>query len=172
VEVTVKDIIEIVKGLAWPFVTLVILFFLRKEIRTLFRSVIDRVTKISGAGMLVELAANQVQTERLAEPTSTDEKAKSLRSLEIAKAIAPKFDYWMKHYNHPLGKTHYYRLLDWLVADRGAKYLSGDYQTFKALAQVLSKMGYDTIPVPSEGEFMVKVAEADEREEYRLSRSR
>lgn len=137
-EVTVKDIIELVKALAWPFVALVILFSLRKEVRTLFRAVIDRATKISGAGMSVELAANQVQTERLAEPTSPDEKAKSLRSLEMAKAIVPKFDYWMKHYNHPPGKTHYDELLDWLVADRGARYVSGDYQTFKALAQVLA----------------------------------
>ena len=47
-----------------------------------------------------------------------------------------------------------------------------DYGIFKALAEVASKMGYDTLPAPSEVEFMVKVAEADEREEYHRARER
>jgi len=171
-ELTVKYIIELVKALVWPFIALIVLFSLRKEITTLFKAVIDRATKISGAGMSVGLAANQVQAEKLAEPTSRDEKAKALRRLEMAKAIAPKFGYWMKNYNHPPGKTHYEELLDWLVMDRSTRYVSGDYDTFNALAEVLSKMCYDTIPTPSKGQFMVKVVEADEREEYRRSISR
>lgn len=122
--------------------------------------------------MSVELAANQVQSEKLREHTPSDEKAKALRSLEIVKAIAPKFDYWMKNYRHPLGQTHFTRLLDWLVEDKGASYLSGDYETFKALAEVLSKMGYETMPPPSEGAFMDKIDEANEREKYRHSKSR
>lgn len=167
-EMTVKDIIELIKALAWPIVALIAIFLLRKEVKLLFRAITEKATKISGGGLSVELAANQVQSEKLGEPTTPDEKAKSLRSLEIAKAIAPKFDYWMKHYKHP-PETHYERLLAWLVEDRGARYISRDYDIFKALAEVLSKMGYDTIPPPSEGEFAVKIAEADEREEYRRS---
>jgi len=120
--------------------------------------------------MEIEFAGIQVANERLTQPSTLDEKAKALRDLEVAKAVARKFDYWMRNYNHPPGKSHRDELLDWLVADRGARYVSRDYGVFKALAEVVEKMGYDTIPAPSEGEFMVKVAEADEREEYHRAR--
>ena len=120
---------------------------------------------MSGLGMEIELAGNQVASERLNEPSSPDEKARALRDLEVAKAVARKFDYWMRNYNHPPDESHRDALLTWLVADRGARYVSRDYGIFKALAAVVSKMGYDTVPPPSEGEFRVSIAEADEREE-------
>lgn len=94
------------------------------------------------------------------------------RSVDIATAIAPRFDYWMKNYNHPSGLTHNQELLNWLTHDRGARYVSRDYDIFKSLAEVLSDMGYDTMPPPSIGEFMLKIVEADERGEYRRSRNR
>ncbi len=136
----------------------------------MFRAVVERATKVSGLGMEIELAASQVADERLIQASSPDEKAKALRDLEVAKAVARKFDYWMQHYNHPPGKSHRDELLDWLVADRGARYVSSDYGVFKTLAEVASKMGYDTVPAPSEGEFLVKIREADECEEYRCAR--
>lgn len=170
-KVEFKDIIELVKALIWPVVTLVIVVFLRNEVKSFIQAIITRATKISGAGMSVELAASQLQNQKLSEPTSPEEKAKALRNLEIAKSIAPKFDYWIKKYRHPEGMTHYQGLLDWLVADGGIRYVSKDYELFKALAEVLSKMDYDTIPPPSEGEFMLKVAEAEEKAEYRRSKN-
>ena len=78
----------------------------------------------------------------------------------------------MRNYNHPAGLTHNQELLSWPVADNGARYVSRDYDIFKSLAEMLSDIGHDTMPPPSIGEFMVKIAEADKREEYRRSRNR
>jgi hypothetical protein len=168
---TFKDIVDLVSALAWPATVLILAFAFRRELKAVFRAVLDRATKLSGLGVTVELAASQVQTERLSEGSPPEEKAKALRDLEVAKAIAPKFDYWMKNYNHPPGKSNRDELLDWLSADRGSRYVSRDYGIFKALAEVLAKMGYDTIPAPTEGEFSVALTEVDEREEeYRRSR--
>jgi hypothetical protein len=161
---TFKDFVDLISALAWPTVALLLVLTFRREARAIFRALFERATKVSGLGMEIELAANQVANERLMQPSSPDEKAKALRDLEIAKAVARKFDYWMKNYNHPEGLSHRDSLLDWLVADRGAWYVSRDYGVFKALAEVASKMGYDTLPPPSEGEFTVKIAEAQERE--------
>ena len=169
-EITIKDIIDLINALAWPIVTLIIVLILRRELKSLTQVIIERATKISGGGMTVELAATQVKNQTLEDSTNPEEKAKALINLDIAKAVAPKFDYWMKRYNHPPGKTHYELLLDWLVAGRGAKYLAKDYGIFKALAEVLSKMGYDTLPSPSEGQFMMQLSESDKKEEYRKSK--
>ena len=70
----------------------------------------------------------------------------------------------MKNYNHQPGLTHNQELLNWLIHDRGARYVYRDYDIFKSLAEVLSDMGYDTMPPPSISEFMAKIVEADERE--------
>ena len=168
---TFKDIVDLVSSLAWPAVVLILACAFRRELKAVFSAVLDRATKLSGLGVTVELAASQVQTERLSEDSLPEQKAKALRNLEVAKAIAPKFDYWMKNYNHRPGRSHRDELLDWLSADRGSKYVSRDYGIFKTLAEVLAKMGYDTIPAPSDGDFRVALAEADEREEeYRRRR--
>lgn len=167
---TFKELVELVSALAWPSVVLILALAFRREAKAVFRAVVERATKLSGLGVEVELAASQVASERLMERSSPEEKAKALRDLEVAKAVSRKFDYWMKNYNHPPGISHRDELLDWLVADRGARYISGDYGIFKALADVLSKMGYDTLPPPSEAEFRIKLTEADEREEYRHAR--
>ena len=166
VEVTIKDLIELIEALAWPCSALIAILLMRKQLKILFEVIISRATKISGGGLSVDLAVNQVQSERLIESSTPEDKARDLRNLEIAKAIAPKFDYWMKNYNHPSGVTDYQELLDWLTHDKGARYVSRDYNIFTSLAEVLSKMGYDTIPAPTEGEFMVKIMKADEREEH------
>ncbi len=152
-EITIKDVIELIKALTWPVLALIIFVFLRREIRALFQSIIKRATKLSGGGISVELAANQVKSEKILEATDAEEKSKALRNLEIATTLAPKFDYWMKNFKHPAGRTQYDALLAWLVEDRGAQYISNNYEIFKTLAEVLAKMGYGTIPAPSEDEF-------------------
>ena len=167
---TFKDLVDLVSSLAWPAVVLLLGFAFRRELRALFAAVVERATKVSGLGLSVELAASQVADERLGQRSSPDEKARALRDLEVAKAVAKKFDYWMRNYNHPPGRSHRDKLLEWLVADRGARYVSGDYGIFKALAEVVARMGYDTVPPPSEGEFVVKLAETEEREEHRRGR--
>ena len=164
---TFKDLVELISALAWPCVVLLLVLAFRREAKAIFRAIIERATKVSGLGMEIELAANQVANERLIQPSSPDEKAKAMRDIDIAKAVVRKFDYWMKNYNHPEGLSHRQELLDWLVDDRGARYVSEDYGVFRALAEVAARMGYDTVPPPSEDEFTVKIAEATEHEEYR-----
>jgi len=78
----------------------------------------------------------------------------------------------MKNYNHPGNLSHNQELLNWLTHARGAKYVSRDYSIFKSLAEVLADMGYNTMPPPTVGDFMVKMIEADEREEFRNSNER
>lgn len=167
---TFKDIVDLVGALAWPVVVLTIGLAFRGEIRRLLAAMVNRATKLSGLGVTVELAATQVETERLREQSSPEEKAKALRDLEVAKSVAKKFDYWRQKYTHPEGISDRDLLLQWLGADRGARYVSGDYGIFKALAEVLAKMGYETLPPPSEGEFRIELAECEEREEYRRGR--
>jgi hypothetical protein len=76
----------------------------------------------------------------------------------------------MREYNHPPGKSDRDLLLDWLDADRGAHYVCGAYGVFKALAEVASKLGYDTMPPPSYAEFTVKSAEAADHDQLRQAR--
>jgi hypothetical protein len=167
---TFKDIVDLVRALAWPSVALLLVLAFRREAKAIFRAVIERSTKVSALGVEIELAARQVVDERLMQPSSLDDKTKSLRDVEIAKAAARKFDYWMKNYNHPPDRSHRDNLLAWLVADRGARYVSRDYNVFKALAEVASKMGYDTLPAPSEAEFNFKIQDYDERDANRRAR--
>jgi len=82
----------------------------------------------------------------------------------ITEAAAEGFDRWMKNYGHPEGLSNRDNLLRWLYADRGAIAIVGDYGVFKALARVLSAMGYDTLPAPSEAAFRVNLAKALGRE--------
>lgn len=93
---------------------------------------------------------------------SEDEKVQRLRALELAKGIASRFDTWMKRYNHP-EQSDQMHLLDWLVADKGGTYTGEDYTVFEAIAEVLSQMGYKTMPPPTEGQFIAKVRENDFR---------
>ena len=160
---TFKDLVDLVGAIAWPGVVLLLGLAFRREIRHLLNAVVERATKLSGLGVTVELAAHQVESERLSEETSPEEKAKALRDVEIARAVAPKFDYWKKKYRHPEGISDRDSLLSWLDADRGARYVSADYGVFKALAEVLAKMGYETLPPPSETEFRLKVADYEDR---------
>ena len=158
---TFKDIVELVGTLAWPLVVLIIGFAFRGEIRRLLAAMVDRATKLSGLGVTVELAASQVETERLMEPASTEEKAKALRDLEVAKAIAKRFDYWRREYKHPGGMSDRDSLLLWLGSNHGAPFVARDYGIFKALAEVLAKMGYETLPPPSEAELRNKLPESE-----------
>lgn len=149
---TFNDIVELVAALAWPLVVLIIGFTFRGEIRRLLATMAEKATKLSGLGVTVELAASQVETERLMEPSSTEEKAKALRDSEVAKAIAKKFDDWRREYKHPTDMSDRNSLLLWLGSNHGAPFAVHDYGIVKALAEVLAKMGYDTLPPPSEAE--------------------
>lgn len=153
-----EHLIKLVEALAWPIVSLVALLLLRREIRSVVDAVAARATKLTAGGVSVELAASQLQSETLMQQTTAEEKEKRLRALELAKGIATRFDTWMKRYNHP-DQTDQMHLLDWLVADKGGTYTGDDYEIFKALAEVLSQMGYRTLPPPSEGQFIAKVRE-------------
>jgi hypothetical protein len=158
---TFKDLVELISALIWPGIALILILAFRREVKAILRVVIERATKVSGFGVEIELAANQVERERLIQPSTPDEKAKALRDLEIARAAARKFDYWMKNYTQPPGLPHRALLLLWLVSDSGSRYVSHDYGVFKTLAEVASKMGYDTLPPPSEKEFMARIAKAE-----------
>ena len=166
---TFKDLVDLIDALAWPTVVLILALGFRRQLRGFLATVIERATKVSGLGWTVEMAANQVESERLGEDSSAEDKAKALRELEVAKAAAKKFDYWMKRYSHPSDRSDRELLLDWLSADRGARYVSGDYGVFSALAEVAKKMGYDTLPPPSAGEFQIKLIEEEEREARRTT---
>ena len=161
-----KIIADLVGSLAWPVTVLIIACTYRSEIKGILHVLPNRATKLSGLGVAVELAASQVAKDHLIEATTSDEKVKTLHDLEIAKAIAPKFDFWMSHYNHPKDQSDREGLLKWLSADRGFIFLSGNYQVFKALAEVVAKMGYDTIPAPTQGAFDLALIEAKDHEEY------
>lgn len=106
----------------------------------------------------MSLQQGELQNQVLTQETTEEERIKRFRAIEIAKGIASRFDTWIKRYNHPeqIGQIH---LLDWLVAGRGAKYTGTDYTIFKALAEVLSTMGHQTLPSLSEGQFMAKIRE-------------
>jgi hypothetical protein len=157
---TFGDVVSLIAALAWPMAVIFLTLAFRREVKAFFRALGERATKLSWMGAQLELAANQVTTDRLVQPSSSDEKATALHEVEIARAVAGKFDYWMRNYNHPSAQSHREALLDWLVHDRGAQYVGRNYGVFKALAEILSKMGYDTAPPPSEGEFMAKLFEA------------
>jgi hypothetical protein len=158
---TFKDIVDLVDALAWPLVVLIIGLAFRGEIRRLLAALVDRATKLSGLGVTVELAASQVETERLREPSSSEEKAKALRDLEVAKAIAKKFDYWRREYSRPEGMSDRDSLLLWLGSNHGAPFVIEDYGVFKALVEVLAKMGYETVPPLSETEFRNKFSKSE-----------
>jgi hypothetical protein len=157
-----KDIVDLVRALAWPSVSLSLVLTFRREAKEILRAVIERGSKVSAFGVNIELAAELVASERLMQLPSPDVKTKSLRVVEIAKAAARKFDYWMMNYKHPPDRSHRENLLVWLVADNGARCVLRDYDVFKALAEVASKMGYDTLPAPSEAEFNFKIKDAYE----------
>jgi hypothetical protein len=167
---TFKDLVSLVSAIAWPSVTVLMALAFRREVKGIFRAVTERANKVSGLGIQIELAGNQVTSERLLQASSPDEKAKALRDVEIAKAAAQRFDYWMKNYNHQPGLSHRDELLRWLVMDHGALYVSRDYGVFKALAEVVARMGYDTIPPPLEKEFMLWNQESDNRVKNRHAR--
>ncbi len=150
--------IELVKALAWPIVSLVVLLLLRREIRRVVDAIGARATKLTAGGVSIELAVCQLQSQVISQETTEEEKIQRLRALEITKGIAMRFDTWMKQYNHP-DQPDQLHLLEWLVADKGGTYTGVDYAVFKALAEVLSKMGYETLPAPSEGQFLAKVRE-------------
>lgn len=113
---------------------------------------VDRTTKLSVFGLSVELAAGEVEKERLMEPSSIDEKARALQEVEVAKAIAWEFDNWRKEYHHPDGMADRNLLLLWLGSNHGAPFVSRNYGIFKALIEILANMGYETLPTPSEAE--------------------
>ena len=161
---TFNDIVDLLNALIWPLVLVFLVLMFRRETKSVIRAVVERVTKVSAFGIEIQLAANQVASDRLGRRASPEEKAKSLRDLEIARAAAMKFDYWMKNYNHPASLSHRDAMLNWLVADRGALYVARDYGVFKALAEVVSKMGYNTDPPPSEKEFEAWLEEADKQD--------
>ena len=167
---TFKDLVDLVSALIWPGVAVLLVLAFRREVKAILRVVVERATKLSGFGVEIELAANQVERERLIQPSTPDEKAKVLRDLEIARAAARKFDYWMKNFTQPPGLTQRNLLLSWLVSDRGSQYVSHDYGVFKTLAEVASKMGYDTLPPPPEDEFLARIAEAEKHEVHRRPR--
>jgi hypothetical protein len=77
--------------------------------------------------------------------------------------LAKQFDYWMKTYDHPGGKTHNQELVAWLTADGGGRYVR-DYKSFCELAKVLSgaEFKYSTQPPPDESDYK-KSAGVDER---------
>jgi hypothetical protein len=156
-----KDIVELVGALAWPLVVLIIGFTFRGEIRRLLATLTDKATKLSFFGVEAELAARQVETERLMEPSSAEEKAKALRDLEVAKAIAKKFDAWRREYKHPDGMSDRDSLLLWLGSNHGAPFAVHDYGIVKALAEVLAKMGYDTLPPPTEAKLRKMFPESE-----------
>ena len=87
------DLADLISALAWPAVAVLLFVTCRGELKALFRVIVERATKVSGFGVEIELAANQVANERLIQSSSPDEKAKALRNLEIAKAAARRFDY-------------------------------------------------------------------------------
>jgi hypothetical protein len=154
------QIIKLVEALAWPVVSLIALLLLRLEIRRVVDAVAARAIKLTAGGVSVELAAGQLQNQALSQEATEEEKIQRLRALELAKGIASRFDTWMKRYNHP-EQSDQMHLLDWLVADKGGTYTGDDYVVFKALAEVLSQMGYETLPPPTEGQFLAKVKEND-----------
>lgn len=153
-----EQIAKLVNALAWPIVFIITLLVLRVEIRRVVDAISARATKLTAGSVSVELAAEELQNQALTQERTEEERIKRLRDLEVAKGIASRFDTWMKRYNHP-EQTDQMHLLDWLVADKGATYTGNDYAIFQALAEVLSKMGYQTLPSPSEGQFMAKVRE-------------
>jgi hypothetical protein len=93
---------------------------------------------VSCFGVEIELEANQVENERVIQSLTPDEKAKALRDLEIARAAARKFDYWMKNYTQPPSLSQRALLLLWLVSESGLRYVFQDYEVFKTLAEVAS----------------------------------
>ena len=94
---------------------------------------------------------------------SAEKEALALQAPDVTKALAQRVSHWITSYNHNTS-IHRELLLNWLVFDRGAKYVSKDYGVFTVLAEELSNMGYETVPPPSEGVFQLKIWEFEERE--------
>ncbi len=158
-----KDIVALISALAWPVIVLILLVIFRTEIQRLLDRAVKRATKLSAGPVSVEFAASQIKEEVLSKDTSPEAKAQELRLLELAQESAQKFDFWMKRFRQPK-ESDSQRLLAWLVEDRGVLTISRDYDVFAKTAQVLSRMGYKTIPAPLKSEFDERVREYDSRE--------
>jgi hypothetical protein len=158
--------VKLLTDWSWPIVVLIVFASLRTELQGLLRRVENSLSRLSlPGGFALDLQnieqATENQKEKLSSSTVTpEEAARNRRILEVAKSSAEKFIYWMTKYNHRNFEGDSMRLLDWLVADRGARYLSENYDVFKMMAFILAESGYHTIPVPSEDEFNQKCKES------------
>jgi hypothetical protein len=163
---SITDIIKCLSSLAWPAVALIALIVLQKEVKELLRSLTNSSSKFSIPGGLafeitkVQDAYQRESSSLLADSSSADEKVKRLRALEVAKQSAERFVEWRRKYNHSRWPSDSMKLLEWLVADRGADYIAYDYSAFQAMAEILNGAGYNTLPVPGENEFNVRCEEA------------
>ncbi len=164
-------LVRLLTDCAWPIVALIVFISLKTELKGLLRRVENSLSKLSLPGGFtldlqnIELAAESEKKRLLSETATAAEVSKDLRTLEAAKASAERFIIWMAMYNHQNVERHSMKLLDWLVADRGARYLSEDYEVFKSMATILAESGYRTIPVPSEQEFNQKCEESRLRDD-------
>jgi hypothetical protein len=163
-------IIRLLTDWAWPIVALIVFANLRGELKRLLGRIANSLSKISLPGGIAldlqnieQVTANKKRNLLSITPTA-EETAKDLRTLEVAKASAEKFIYWMANYNHQRVEPHSMKLLDWLVEDRGAAYLSENYDVFKEMATILAESGYRTFPIPSEREFRQKCKESGLRD--------
>jgi hypothetical protein len=157
-----KDIVDLIRAVAWPAVTMVLAILFRRELKNVASAVAEKATKVSALGVSVEMAAKEVKNDRLGEESPVRDKANALEAVDVAKAIVPKFDFWMKNHRLERAKPDRELLLDWIRVDpTAATYLSRDYDVFKALAEVLAKTGYNTSPLPSEAEFRVALSDAE-----------
>ncbi len=154
-----KDIVNLIGVLVWPgvvlillVVVLIILIVFRREIPRLAAGGLGGVKKVTVGPVSVEFAANQIKEELLSKDASLEAKFQELLRVELAQEAAKKFDSWITSVIHEK-MADKESLLKWVADGRGASILSRDYDTFATTAQILSRMGYKTMPIPSKSEF-------------------
>jgi hypothetical protein len=132
-----EDYIEILKILlGWPFITMIIVLLIRKEMPP----IINKLTKAKFGGTEFEFKP-EPPPEKINEIKKEFEKIVSIKDPKLLD-VASKFEYWLKNYNH-YGASHSESFRNFITNDKALVNYGVTYDEYKTLAEILKQKGME-----------------------------